>query len=276
MLFSSAEFLLYFLPLTFVSFLLTSSFLTSRASALWLTVASLAFYGWWRPENLPLLIGSILFNFWLGGRLRQQPNRAMLVLGIVANVALLAVFKYTGFAVQVAGELTGMDWAIPTIVLPLAISFFTFQQIAYLVDAHDGAVSEHNFLNYCLFITFFPHLIAGPITHHREMLSQFSDPDRFRPRLDLIAVGSTLFLIGLFKKVMVADPFGTYVSPIFQAAQQGPVQTVEAWAGALAYSLQMYFDFSGYTDMAIGLGLLFGIALPPNFNSPYKARNVID
>jgi alginate O-acetyltransferase complex protein AlgI len=276
MLFNSAEFLLYFLPLAFVGFLLTSAFLTFRASALWLTLASFVFYGWWRPENLPLLIGSILFNFWLGGQLRRRPSRAVLILGIAANVAILAIFKYTGFAVEVAGDIAGIDWAVPTIILPLAISFFTFQQIAYLVDAHDGAVTEHNFLNYCLFITFFPHLIAGPITHHREMLSQFSDPDRFRPRLDLIAVGTTLFMIGLFKKVMVADPFGTYVTPIFQAAQGGPVQLVEAWAGALAYSLQMYFDFSGYTDMAIGLGLLFGISLPPNFNSPYKARNIID
>ena len=275
-LFNSSGFLLYFLPITFAGFLLTSRLPSRRISALWVTGASLAFYGWWRPENLPLLIGSILFNFLLGGMLLRSPRRAVLVVGIAFNVALLAIFKYTGFAVGVADHVLGAGWSVPQIILPLAISFFTFQQIAYLVDAHDGAVTEHSFLNYCLFITFFPHLIAGPITHHREMLSQFDDPVRFRPRWDLIAVGTTLFLIGLFKKVLVADPFAGYVTPIFAAARSEPVQLVEAWSGALAYSLQMYFDFSGYTDMAIGLALLFGISLPPNFNSPYKARNIID
>jgi D-alanyl-lipoteichoic acid acyltransferase DltB (MBOAT superfamily) len=146
--------------------------------------------------------------------------------------------------------------------LPLAISFFTFQQIAYLVDAYGGRVSERDPLNYALFITFFPHLIAGPITHHREMLAQFSAPDRFRPRWDLVAIGLTLFLIGLFKKVMVADPLGVAVRPIFVHAEIGGVQFIQAWTGALSYALQIYFDFSGYTDMAIGLGLLFGISLP--------------
>ena len=276
MLFSSSEFLLYFLPFVFGGFCLLAAYAPPRANLLWLSLASLVFYGWWRPENLPLLLGSIVFNYWLGGVLLRTPRRAVLVGGIVFNVALLAVFKYTAFVVESTNDLAGTHWAVPAIVLPLAISFFTFQQIAYLIDAHDGAVTEHDFGRYVLFITFFPHLIAGPITHHREMLSQFADPNRFRPRLDFVATGATLFLIGLFKKVIIADPFGTYVRPIFQAAQVGPVQLVEAWSGAIAYSLQMYFDFSGYSDMAIGLGLLFGVALPPNFNSPYKARNIIE
>jgi D-alanyl-lipoteichoic acid acyltransferase DltB (MBOAT superfamily) len=146
--------------------------------------------------------------------------------------------------------------------LPLAISFFTFQQIAYLVDAYGGHVSERDPLNYALFITFCPHLIAGPITHHREMLAQFSAPDRFRLRWDLVAIGLTSFLIGLFKKVMVADPLGVAARPIFVQAEIGGVQFIQAWTGALSYALQIYFDFSGYTDMAIGLGLLFGISLP--------------
>ena len=276
MLFNSVTFLVYFLPLTFAGYVACFRFGHGRLAAMWLTAASLVFYGWWRPENLPLLIGSILFNYWLGGKLLENASRSLLVFGIVANVALLGVFKYTAFATDISNHAFGTHLVVPAIVLPLAISFFTFQQIAYLVDAHDGAVTEHNFLNYCLFITFFPHLIAGPITHHREMLSQFGNPDRFRPRWDLFTVGVTLFLIGLFKKVLVADPFGSSVTPIFNAAQAGPVQLVEAWAGAIAYSLQIYFDFSGYTDMAIGLGLLFGISLPPNFNSPYKARNIIE
>lgn len=276
MLFNSSDFLLQFLPVVFVGFLLLGRFRLQRYAAAWLTAASLLFYGWWSPANLPLLIGSMLFNYAVGGFLIRQPNKPLLIAGIAVNVALLGYFKYTGFAVDVAADLTGANWTVPAIALPLAISFFTFQQIAYLVDANDGAVSERSFLNYCLFITFFPHLIAGPITHHREMLTQFQDPDRFRPRWDMIGVGVTLFLIGLFKKVIVADPFGTYATPVFDAANGGGVQMVEAWGGALAYTLQIYFDFSGYTDMAIGLGLLFGISLPPNFNSPYKARNIIE
>ena len=276
MLFNSSTFLLQFLPIVLGGFVLLSWLGLRRFSGLWLTAASFVFYGWWNAANVPILVGSIAFNYILGGRLMRSPNRGLLIAGIVVNVTLLAFFKYTGFAVEVARELSGADWSVPSIVLPLAISFFTFQQIAYLVDANGGAVTEHGFLNYCLFITFFPHLIAGPITHHREMLSQFGNPDRFRPRWDLASVGSTLFLVGLFKKVMVADPFGAYATPVFEAAREGGVQFVDAWGGALAYALQIYFDFSGYSDMAIGLGLLFGIALPPNFNSPYKARNVIE
>lgn len=276
MLFNSVTFLFYFLPTVFGGFLILAYFKLQRAAGLWLTLASLVFYGWWNPQYVPLLLGSMAFNYWLGGVLMRRRSRAFLFAGIAANVALLGYFKYTGFVIQTAADVAGASWAMPQILLPLAISFFTFQQIAYLVDANDGEVTEHGFLNYCLFITFFPHLIAGPITHHREMLPQFSNADRFRPRWDLVAVGMTLFFIGLFKKVLVADPFGTYARPIFEQARIGGVQFLEAWTGALSYTLQIYFDFSGYTDMAIGLGLLFGISLPPNFNSPYKARNIID
>jgi len=234
------------------------------------------FYGWWRLDNVPLIVGSILFNYALGGMLMRKPHRGLLAAGIAANVAALAYFKYTNFLVEIAGEVAGTSWAVSSIVLPLAISFFTFQQIAYLIDSSQGAATEHDFIHYCLFITFFPHLIAGPITHHREILPQFQDPDRFHPRWDMVATGGTLLVIGLFKKVIVADPFGTYATPVFEAARHAPVQMVEAWGGALAYALQLYFDFSAYSDMAIGLGLLFGVSLPLNFNSPYKARNMID
>ncbi|WP_220149775.1 MBOAT family O-acyltransferase [Sphingomonas aracearum] len=248
-----------------------------RLVPLWLTAASLLFYCWWRPANLPLLMGSMVFNYVLAGRLMQSRSKALLAAGVVANLLLLGVFKYTGFVAENLAWVTGAGWNIPHVILPLAISFFTFQQIAYLVDAHGGRISERNPINYCLFITFFPHLIAGPITHHGEMLSQFSDQSRFRPRWDFVGVGLTLFLIGLFKKVVVADPFGVTASPVFAAAAHGGgVRFVEAWTGALSYALQLYFDFSGYSDMAIGLGLLFGIALPLNFDSPYKARNIID
>lgn len=276
MLFNSSEFLLQFLPIVFLGFLLLHLAKLQRFTVLWLTTASFVFYGWWAVSNLPLLLGSILFNYALGRLLMVRPSRAVLALGITANVLLLGVFKYTGFVAETVRDISGANLPVPDIVLPLAISFFTFQQIAYLVVAHDGAVTDRRFGNYCLFVAFFPQLIAGPITHPREMLSQFSDHERFRPRLDSFAIGSTIFLIGLFKKVIVADPFGTYATPVFEAARAGGVQVVEAWGGALAYTLQMYFDFSGYSDMAIGLGLLFGIALPLNFNSPYKARNVMD
>lgn len=276
MLFNSAAFLLEFLPVTFAGFVLLAGLRQRRLAGLWLTLASLVFYSWWRPANLPLLILSMTVNFAMGGILMRYPRKVLLALGIAFNIVLLGYFKYAAFLVTSFVEVTSADWQIPHVILPLAISFFTFQQIAYLVDAFGGRVSERDPLNYCLFITFFPHLIAGPITHHKEMLSQFSGPGRFRPRWDLVGLGATLFMIGLFKKVMVADPFGVAVRPIFAAAETGGVPLVQAWTGALSYALQIYFDFSGYTDMAIGLGLLFGISLPPNFNSPYKARNVID
>lgn len=277
MLFNSFEFLALFLPAVLAGFILLARLHQQRLAALWVTAASLFFYGWWNPSYVPLLLGSMLFNYALGGYLLRKPSRTALILGIAANLLLLGYYKYLGFAVGVADQAFGLDWTIPNVILPLAISFFTFQQIAYLVDAHDGAVTEHDFLNYCLFITFFPHLIAGPITHHREMLPQFSDPEVFRPRLENIAVGATLFLIGLFKKIAIADTMGGYARPVYAAAADGvPLTFVESWSGALSYALQIYFDFSGYTDMAIGLGLMFGISLPPNFDSPFKARNIID
>jgi D-alanyl-lipoteichoic acid acyltransferase DltB (MBOAT superfamily) len=262
MLFNSSEFILLFLPVVFVGFIVIARFRQARLAAAWLTVASLVFYSWWRWQNLPLLLTSMGVNFWLGGVLVRRQSKLMLALGIGFNVCLLGYFKYTMFALETTRELFGGDWQVPHVILPLAISFFTFQQIAYLVDAYGGRVSERDPLNYALFITFFPHLIAGPITHHREMLAQFSAPDRFRPRWDLVAIGLTLFLIGLFKKVMVADPLGVAARPIFVQAEIGGVQFIQAWTGALSYALQIYFDFSGYTDMAIGLGLLFGISLP--------------
>ncbi|MFZ3141775.1 MBOAT family O-acyltransferase [Polaromonas sp.] len=277
MLFNSTIFIAGFLPLVLFGFFLLAGTGRQRWAGVWLTVSSLVFYGWWNPGYVPLLVSSMVFNYLLGGYLLRRPSRVVLTLGIAANLLLLGYYKYTGFLVQTLDQAFDLNWSMSEIVLPLAISFFTFQQIAYLSDAHDGAVAEHDFLNYSLFITFFPHLIAGPITHHREMLDQFREPANFRPRLDNIAVGSTLFLLGLFKKVIFADALGEKASPVFSAAAGGMApQLHDAWVGALSYTLQIYFDFSGYTDMAIGLGLLFGISLPANFDSPYKARNVIE
>lgn len=276
MLFNSSVFLLQFLPVAFFGFLLLSLLKSPRILAAFLVISSLIFYSWWNISHLPLLLCSMLFNYGMGGYLIRHRSRPLLIVAIAANILLLGYFKYLDFGVEIINFATDDDLSPLHIVLPLAISFFTFQQIAYLVDAYDGGLDEHDFLNYCLFITFFPHLIAGPITHHREMLPQFTDPDRFRPRWDAIALGSTLFFAGLFKKVIIADPLGATASPVFAAAERGPIQLIEAWGGGLAYTLQIYFDFSGYSDMAIGLGLLFGIALPINFDSPFKARNIID
>lgn len=276
-LFNSAAFIAGFLPVVLIGFLLLAGTGRQRLAALWLTLASLVFYGWWNAGYVPLLVGSMLFNYLLGGQLLRRPSRVVLALGIAANLLLLGYYKYTGFLVATLDAAFGLGWTVSEIVLPLAISFFTFQQIAYLIDAHDGAVVEHNFLNYCLFITFFPHLIAGPITHHREMLDQFREPANFRPRLDNIALGATLFFLGLFKKVVFADHLGEKASPVFASAAEGAsLSMADAWSGALTYTLQIYFDFSGYSDMAIGLALLFGIRLPANFDSPFKSRNVIE
>jgi D-alanyl-lipoteichoic acid acyltransferase DltB (MBOAT superfamily) len=277
MLFNSFTFIGVFLPITLAGFFLLAGTGRQRLAGLWLTLASFVFYGWWDWRYLPLLLGSIAFNYAMGGVLRKNSQKKLLVAGIAANVLLLGFFKYTNFFITTVDQVTGLNLFAPHIVLPLAISFFTFQQIAYLVDAYDGAVTEHDFLNYCLFITFFPHLIAGPITHHKEMLGQFSNPDNFRPRWDNLSVGTTLFLLGLFKKVVFADPMGATAAPIFAGFAGGAdLSMLDAWKGAMCYTFQLYFDFSGYTDMAIGLGLLFGISLPPNFDSPLKAHNIAD
>jgi alginate O-acetyltransferase complex protein AlgI len=197
--------------------------------------------------------------------------------GIALNLAALCYYKYAGFLFGTIDAALGLGLPIPQILLPLAISFYTFQQIAYLCDAYDGLAEETSFANYSMFITFFPHLIAGPITHHKEMIPQFESGRIFRPQPQMFATGTTVFLIGLLKKVMIADTIAAYVDPVFSAAiRDDPLSMFEAWGGALAYTLQIYFDFSGYSDMAIGLGLLFGIRLPFNFDSPLKASSIID
>lgn len=277
MLFNSAGFILVFLPICLAGFYALGLLGRHRLALAWLTAMSFVFYGWWNVWSVPLLAGSIVFNFYVGRYLAKTPSKAVFLAGVGANVALLGFFKYTGFVGTTVSDLLGLNWAVPEIVLPLAISFFTFQQIAFLADSYDGVAEEPKLLNYSLFITFFPHLIAGPITHHKEMIPQFDEPAIFRPRVDLFSLGLTVFLIGLFKKVVIADGIALYARPVFEAAAIGVEPTLlEAWGGALAYAMQMYFDFSGYSDMAVGLGLLFGISLPLNFASPYKAPSIIE
>jgi alginate O-acetyltransferase complex protein AlgI len=277
MLFNSYEFIFLFLPITLIIFFSIGGKGHHRIAIAWLVGASLFFYGWWKPAYLGLMLISILFNYAVGVALTNKPQKLTLVFGIAVNLSLLGYFKYANFFIDNLNQLTGFNYHLETIILPLAISFFTFQQITYLVDAYKGETKEYNFLHYCLFVTFFPQLIAGPIVHHKEMLPQFAKNCIYKFNHENLAVGLTIFFLGLFKKVVIADGIAVYATPVFAAAEQGVALTFfEAWGGALAYTFQLYFDFSGYSDMAIGIARMFGIRLPLNFHSPYKAVNIID
>jgi D-alanyl-lipoteichoic acid acyltransferase DltB (MBOAT superfamily) len=278
LLFNSYEFIFLFLPLTLLVFFLIGARAHHRLSVAWLVGMSLFFYGWWNPVYLGLILFSMLFNYSMGAVLcGRHANKLQLAFGITVNLGLLAYFKYANFFVENLNAFLGFSIHLEHIILPLAISFFTFQQIAYLVDAYRKETKEYNFLHYCLFVTFFPQLIAGPIVHHKEMMPQFGRDSTFRFNPKSMELGITMFGMGLFKKVILADGIATYATPIFDAAAGGSVLTfLDAWIGTLAYTFQLYFDFSAYSDMAIGIGLMFGVRLPVNFNSPYKAVNIID
>ena len=280
MLFNSFEFILGFLPVTAVVFFLTAR-VNRAAAATWLAAASLFFYGWWDPRFVPLLVGSASFNFgsgvWIAACRRKgntAASRRLAALAITANLALLGWFKYTGFFVASVNDLAGTHWSIASVVLPLGISFFTFTQIAFLADVARGLAAELDFRKYLLFVTWFPHLIAGPVVHHHEIMPQFALPETYRLRAENISVGLTMFSIGLFKKVVLADSFAHTADRVFAVGMSPSL--IDAWGGALAYTLQIYFDFSGYSDMAIGLSRMFGVRLPLNFNSPYKSANIVE
>jgi alginate O-acetyltransferase complex protein AlgI len=279
-LFNSYEFLFLFLPLVFAGFFIFARF-GYNLSALWLSLASLFFYGWWSPKYIWLLLLSIVFNFSMGYLLGHEQKRTQaklfLVLAIVVNLGLLGFYKYANFFIDNINAVSGGSVTFVSVILPLGISFFTFTQIAYLVDVHRGIAKEYNFNHYLLFVTYFPHLIAGPVLHHGQMMPQFARSETYRLNMENVAVGLSIFTIGLVKKVLLADSFAEYTGPVFAAAERGiQPDFIEAWTGSLAFALQLYFDFSGYCDMAIGVSLLFGIKLPVNFNSPYKASNIID
>ena len=282
MLFNSDVFLFAFLPLTLSVYYAFGSRGHVRLAILSLVFASLVYYSWWNPVYLPLILGSMLVNYFTGSQiLRSQASggrgRTLLILGVVFNLGLLGYFKYANFFVANIVAVSDSDLTLAPIVLPLAISFFTFQQIAYLVDVYQGKASEVNLLRYALFVTFFPQLIAGPIVHHSEMMPQFADKATGRFRLSNLVVGSSIFFVGMFKKVVLADNIAPFANSVFDGVLGGgAVSFADAWLGTLAYSCQIYFDFSGYSDMAIGLARMFGINLPLNFNSPYKATGIID
>jgi D-alanyl-lipoteichoic acid acyltransferase DltB (MBOAT superfamily) len=281
MLFNSYTFIFFFLPITLAIFFALVPRAPRHVAMIWLVICSLFFYAWWRPVNLILLGASLVFNYLLGlylGRHSGQPRgRVALVIGLTANLAVLSYFKYANFFLDTLRAVTGTHWSVGDVILPLGISFFTFQKIAYLVDAYRGQVRGYNFVDYCLFVTFFPQLIAGPIVHHSEVIPQFTKKTDYCLSAEDFSVGLTQFVFGLFKKVIIADRISLYATPIFEAAQRGATPTfIDGWIAALAYTFQLYFDFSGYSDMALGLGRMFGIKLPLNFNSPYKARNITE
>ncbi len=277
MVFSSVEFIFGFLPIVLGMFLLVERFGGFRLSQVWLIFASLFFYGWWNPIYVPLILGSIAFNYVIGRAILQSRSRMMLALGVAGNLAALGYFKYANFFIDNVNTMFGTGIDIGQILLPLAISFFTFQQVAFLCDCYAGKVERYGLRDYSLFVVFFPQLIAGPIVHHSEMMPQFEKRRGLGLLSRDIEIGATIFAIGLFKKIIIADRMAEVASPIFLTADLGgDVSFVQAWVATAAYTLQLYFDFSGYSDMAIGLARMFGIRLPINFASPYKAISIID
>lgn len=281
MIFSSTEFIFAYLPLVFFGYFGINKLLPAIYGKMWLCLASLFFYGYWSASYLPLLLASIIFNYFSGFYLSSDRfttkikiKKKILAIAIIINLGALCYYKYTNFFIENLNTLSDSHYTIKAIELPLGISFFTFTQIAFLVDSFKGKVEEYNFANYTLFVTFFPHLIAGPIIHHGEMMPQFARRDNEKINHKNITSGLLIFSIGLIKKILIADTFAVY-------AERGYTQGYShdffsSWATSLSYTFKLYFDFSGYCDMAIGAALLFNILLPINFNSPYKALDIQD
>jgi alginate O-acetyltransferase complex protein AlgI len=282
MLFTTAVFFCAFLPVTLALFFLFGRAERAAAPAA-LLLASLFFYGFWMPQATLLLVASIAVNYAVGLRIaaerdsRPASASAWMAGGVGFDLALLGYFKYANFFVDNLDALLGRDLAWSRVVLPIGISFFTFTQIAYLVDTRRAKASEYSFVNYGLFVTYFPHLIAGPVLHHSQMMPQFADRSIYRFDAARFAGGLAIFALGLCKKVLLADGIAPYADAVFGPADAGArPDPLEAWIGAAAYSLQLYFDFSGYSDMAIGLSWMFNVRLPFNFDSPYRSTSIIE
>ncbi len=282
MLFNSYEFIFFFLPIVFFIYFYLNHKRLTLASKGFLVFSSLFFYSWWNIIYLPLILSSLLFNYVAGNVLANNKKytrnefskKGILTFSIASNLALIAYFKYSDFFIQNINTVFNLKIALLNLSLPLAISFFTFQQIAYLVDSYRQETKEYDFLNYSIFVTFFPQLIAGPIVHHKEIMPQFENIRNKVINYKNISTGLFIFSIGLFKKVVIADTFAVWATAGFTATET--LTFLDAWVTCLSYSFQLYFDFSGYTDMAIGAAFLFNIRLPINFNSPYKAKNIQD
>ena len=301
MLFNSYEFLFAFFPVVFAIFFILGR-INREFASIFLGFASLFFYAWTSINSLPLLLGSIVVNYYLGLfisnsiRFKNKPedgrgllkiisakiaSKNLLVIALVFNLGLLGFFKYCNFFISNVNDLLALDHSasikLLNIALPIGISFFTFTQIAFLVDCYQGKVSERKFSHYLLFVSYFPHLIAGPVLHHAQMMPQFAKEATYKINYESIGLGILIFTIGLAKKVLLANPLGEYADPFFQAITVASSPSFsEAWLATLAYTFQIYFDFSGYTDMAIGLSLLFGVTLPINFNAPYRSLSIVE
>ena len=272
MLFNSHEFIYFFMPFSIAAWWGLQR-MNREQDAQWLVViCSIYFYGWWDIRYVPLLIGNALGNFYLGLKISQTKSKTLLTAGLIVNVGLLGYFKYTDFFIENWNALAGSQHSLLHLILPLGISFFTFQVIAYLVDCYKGYVSDFNLRRFAFSISFYPHLIAGPILHYSDVMPQLRDHIVFDARQ--FSQGLFLFAVGLFKKSVIADRIADKVDPLFAA--HTVLQFFESWVSAIGYGLQVYFDFSGYSDMAIGIGLMFGIILPQNFNSPYQANSITD
>lgn len=278
MLFNSFVFIFVFLPIVFSGYFLLNRFGNSKLSLIWLVLGSLFFYGYFEPSYLILISTSILVNYSIGHTMnRIHSNRGkkwLLTLGILFNVSLLGYYKYADFFISNVNTLFASNYALLHLILPLGLSFITFQKIAYLVDTYRGETKNYSFATFSLFATFFPQLIAGPIVHHKEVIPQFEDEKNKRIILSNVNMGIFIFLVGLTKKVAIADTVALWANDGYQHYQN--LTFIESWITSLSYTIQLYFDFSGYCDMAIGLALLFNIKLPVNFFSPYKARNIQD
>jgi len=281
-LFNSYEFIFVFLPVSFFGYFYLNHKRLITASKVWLVFSSLFFYSWWNIVYLPLILISVFFNYFIARSIvgsdeikkKYFSKKSLLKIGLVFNIGLLAYFKYADFFISNTNSLINTDIGLLHLALPLAISFFTLQQIAFLVDSYEGLAKEKNLLNYIIFVTFFPQLIAGPIVHHKEMMPQFISIRNKARNYKNIAMGLFILSIGLFKKVVIADTFAIWATSGFDMATT--LNLFEAWFTSFSYTFQLYFDFSGYTDIAIGAALLFNIKLPINFNSPYKATGIID
>lgn len=283
MLFNSIAFMFWFLPAVLFSFFTISQW-NKKIALFSLIVAAFVFYGCWNPKYIPLLLTSIVVNYGFGIVIAKAHEKndskyvkLLFIIGLAFDLALLCYYKYMHFFLDQYNVITGAHYAIGQIILPLGISFFTFTQIAFLADVYQKKSKEYNFLYYILFVTYFPHLIAGPILHHKEMITQFLNERIFRFSRQNFTVGILIFAIGLIKKVLIADHLAPYADLVFSHDMStSPLNFVDVWVGVLSYTFQLYFDFSGYSDMAVGLSKMFNILLPVNFNSPYKSLNIID
>lgn len=284
MLFNSFEFLLLFLPVALGGFHLTSRLGRPRLALIWLVTCSLVFHGYWKASYTWLFVVSIVANYAFAMACRpagqaQDGRRRIWTLwaGLAFNLGLLMYFKYAGFLADLVVRSGGPFVDVGEIALPLAISFYTFQQVSFLTDTHAGRSPRYSFLQYASYLAFFPHLIAGPIVRHNDLIGQLSSRRLLQPSSANLISGTAIIMIGLFKKVVLADGTASFVNPVFFAASSGArIGWVEGWIAAVLFSFVIYFDFSGYSDIAIGLARLFNVRFPENFASPYKAKNIVD